>query len=703
MADRYWVGGTAAWDGTAGTKWSTTSGGTGGAAIPTTADDVFFNASSGASTVTISAGNTGAKSVTCTGFTGNFTGSGSLTVAGSFVMASTMSGSTGFTGTITITGTGTLTTAGQFNFGSPRVFNINAPGGTVTLGGAFINGNSASGCFLTITAGTFDTGANYSVSATTFDASGAGTKTLNLNASTLTFSGSSGGSDIASVGPNTTVNAGTSTINLNSGGGGYFNASGYTFYNFTSQLPSSGFIGIRGGNNTFNQITLTTQTTDAAHTFYFGGGTTTTVGTMVASGPTIIRRIFIGSDTQGSVANLSFTTWATFNNLDFQDIALNSARSGTSIGNCGGCTNITFDAAKTVYWNLTGTVQISAVGWATTSGGSPALGNFPLAQDTLIFDNAGAATSISSIRAFNFGTINLSARTSALTIDPANLRVYGNWINSSSASVVFPTYISGILSFRGNTNTTITSSGRPINVSIEIDKSSSASVTLQDALTVTAGGSSLYVIYLSSGIFNSNNYNVTLSNSTSLNVFWSITTLSKTLAIGTSIWSITGAGFTTNAWNVGGSNLTITGTGTISLISASAKTFAGGGFNYGSVTLNQGGAGALTITGSNTFGNITNTRNTVSATSILFTAGTTNTFANWNANGAAGRLLTIGSVTAASHTLSKASGTVNASFLSISRSNATGGATWNAANSTNGGNNTGWRFLGGGNFMAFFM
>ena len=42
MADRYWVGGTANWDGTAGTKWATSSGGLGGASVPTSADDVFF-------------------------------------------------------------------------------------------------------------------------------------------------------------------------------------------------------------------------------------------------------------------------------------------------------------------------------------------------------------------------------------------------------------------------------------------------------------------------------------------------------------------------------------------------------------------------------------------------------------------------------------------------------------------------------------
>jgi hypothetical protein len=57
MADRYWVGGTANWDGTSGTKWSATSGGAGGASVPTSADDVFFDATS-SGPCTISTGNT---------------------------------------------------------------------------------------------------------------------------------------------------------------------------------------------------------------------------------------------------------------------------------------------------------------------------------------------------------------------------------------------------------------------------------------------------------------------------------------------------------------------------------------------------------------------------------------------------------------------------------------------------------------------
>ena len=142
------------------------------------------------------------------------------------------------------------------------------------------------------------------------------------------------------------------------------------------------------------------------------------------------------------------------------------------------------------------------------------------------------------------------------------------------------------------------------------------------------------------------------------------------------------------------------------MTAATAKTFVGGGSTF-NCTLNQGGAGALTVTGSNTFSNITNT---VQPASILFTAGTTSTFSNFSLSGTAGNLITIGSVTAASHTLSKTSGTVSADFLSVSRSSATGGAGWYAgANSTDGGNNTGWIFTAppapsgsNSNFLMFF-
>ena len=132
--------------------------------------------------------------------------------------------------------------------------------------------------------------------------------------------------------------------------------------------------------------------------------------------------------------------------------------------------------------------------------------------------------------------------------------------------------------------------------------------------------------------------------------------------------------------------------GKIRVTSASSKTFVGGGSTF-NCTLDQAGTGQLTLTGAtnNTFNDIINS---VQPATVRFTAGTTTTFVNgFNLRGTAGNLITISSATAATHTLSKASGTVSCDYLSITNSIATGGASWYAgANSTNVSGNTGWTF-----------
>jgi hypothetical protein len=124
-------------------------------------------------------------------------------------------------------------------------------------------------------------------------------------------------------------------------------------------------------------------------------------------------------------------------------------------------------------------------------------------------------------------------------------------------------------------------------------------------------------------------------------------------------------GFTTTAG---------TGTGTISMTAATAKTFVGGGSTY-NCTLNQGGIGTLTVSGNNTFSNLANS---VYLTSVLFTGGTTNIFTDFNLTGLLLNLVTLGSTNTTQATLQK-------------------GSTWfMGANSTNGGNNTGLTFSAGG-------
>lgn len=86
------------------------------------------------------------------------------------------------------------------------------------------------------------------------------------------------------------------------------------------------------------------------------------------------------------------------------------------------------------------------------------------------------------------------------------------------------------------------------------------------------------------------------------------------------------------------------------------------------------------------------------AGTIKFKAGTTNTSGEFVFLGtsAVGRQVTIGSTTLGSqYTLSQPSGTVTAQFTTISDSNATGGATWDAyttQGNIDAGNNNGWDF-----------
>jgi hypothetical protein len=138
--------------------------------------------------------------------------------------------------------------------------------------------------------------------------------------------------------------------------------------------------------------------------------------------------------------------------------------------------------------------------------------------------------------------------------------------------------------------------------------------------------------------------------------------------------------------------------------SASNKTFNGGGLTYG--ILEQAGAGTLTITGtSNRFADLQ--RSFAGANTITMPGSVTTFFDNFTLTGVSAVARTTLNSSGTS-TISKSSGTVSVDFLSISSSNATGGATWYAGNnSVNGGGNTGWIFTAppqaSGNMLMVFM
>lgn len=856
MADRYWVGGTANWDGTAGTKWSATSGGAGGASVPTTADDVFFtNLSTG--TCTIAAGNTGARSVNCTGFAGTITGTAAITVAGSVTLVAAMTYT--HTGTMTFTGTGTLTTAGK----TFSAVTVNGAGITLTLGDAL----NISTRDITITQGTFTTN-NFALTASTLASSNSNVRTINLGSSAVTLS--AGGVAVINflTSTNLTFNAGTSAINLTGSSGPVISVgtgAGHTFYNvsFTSNVSTSSF-GFITGTNTFTNLTFTAPSSAGLIPFSFSANQTIT-GTLTCAGATANRRVFISSDVLGTSRTLTVGTISAAD-CDFRDITLAGAASPASptrAGDCGGNSGITFPAAKTVYRVGTNTTWAGVNSWATGSGGAGADTNFPLAQDTAVIDNSTTLTGTLALQVlFNIGSLDASTRTTGITLNHnATATRYGSYAlgsgvtvsgtslqtfsgrgtmdftsagktttfgitlnspggtfrtldattvgdtfnlargaldlnnltftsvtftssNSNTRSIAFGTgniTVTGSgLAWNMGTQTNFTLTGTPV---VNVTNATAVATTVSpgspaEANTVsfnfTAG---TYTLTLSSG--NVRNLNFTGFSGTLLNnaftIFGDLTISSgMTLASGTSVTTfastsgtprtirtngktfdfpvtVNGAGgtfqlldaltmgsartltHTNGTLDLNGFNLTVgtsgsyataagtknltfnggtltclaasttafnnaaptgftttagTGTGTINMTAATAKTFVGGGSTF-NCTLNNGGAGALTITGGNTF---TTLANSVQPTSFLFTAGTTTTLTNWNINGTAGNLVTIGSATAASHTLSKASGSVTGNYLSISRSTATGGASWTATNSVDGGNNLGWVF-----------
>lgn len=685
MADRYWVGGTASWDGTAGTKWALTSGGAGGQAVPTTADDVFFTAASGAVTCTIATGNTGAKSINCTGFTGTLTGAGgvNLTVAGSVTLVAGMTYS--FVGGLIITATSTLITAGK----TLDDMDIDALGGTVTLGSALAMNSSAT---LNLIAGTLTTSAsNFSISGMQLVMQGTAVKTLTLNSSNVILSANSGLNAFDYTGSNLTFNAGSSTILFSGASDVVLDAgTGLTFGAVSFTGTGGGTRQILGAN-TLGSLSITAPASAGNTVVSFSGNQTIT--TLIAAGASTIRRLMLKSSAVGTARTLTVGTYTTKSNIDFQDITVAGASSpwsGTSIGNCLGNTNITFTAAKTVYWNLTGSQNWMSAGWATTSGGTPAEANYPLAQDTAIFDNTGAATTVTIQSNTNIGELSASTRTTAMTLSGGDgAQFYKNFTNGSGVTLSLSTTIE----FSGRSTQTITSAGKTFaGITANVG---TTSLVLGDALNCTGD-----IDLLTGSDFDAATYSVTTA------TFGAVAT--NAVALGSASWTVTGTG---NCWNVSTLS-TVSGTAEITLSNntTTARGFLGGAQTYGKLTIGGNtSTSTTTISGANTFSEIASTK-TVAHT-ILFQPNVTQTVGNFTVQGSAGNLVTLSrSTTTSVFTLAKTGGGVVAlNYMSISFSTATPTSTWYAgANSTDGGNNTNWIFANApippssGNFFMFF-
>jgi len=408
------------------------------------------------------------------------------------------------------------------------------------------------------------------------------------------------------------------------------------------------------GTVTLNKsMSLVTSGTAGAGTYTFTAGTLT-----LAEGSILTCSIFSSSNANTRTINFgttkytpSYYNYPPNNSVPPSYIYLYNSTAASTVLNMAIATGFTYTGSGLFYCPgaNTGTIVFGTTGGTTTNAPNLRL-------------DGGNVLTVTTASWFNvFNLINAAYTTPATSVNV--VEAFLLWSNGTHTGVtIVPQLSSTSIINNGNTFGGLTLNIASINIQLI------ESLLLSGALTLTQGTLTMGTFNVTSGSFASTG-----------------TATRAMLGSTTNTYTITGAGATAFS-NASGTGLTMDRF-TISMTSASAKTFAGGGGSF--PTLNQGGAGALTITGTNSFYNITNT---TQPASVTFTAATTTTFKYFSLSGNAGNLVTITSASTANHTLSMSSGVANTQYMSISRSQATGGAGWIAATSTNGGTNSGWVF-----------
>jgi hypothetical protein len=199
MADRYWVGGNGTWSQT--TRWSTSSGGAGGASVPTSSDHVRIDANSGSPTIGINAAAVAGHLLISSGVTCTINATSGLTLHGfgGFSQLQLSAGTT-LNGSVTISTVGCLATRN----GATVSANL-----TLNKGLAFMdNWNCGT---ITINEGTLDLGSGRSHVCGGLITAGAATKSMTFGSSATTIRV---GGQIANSGTNFTVVATTSGHNI---------------------------------------------------------------------------------------------------------------------------------------------------------------------------------------------------------------------------------------------------------------------------------------------------------------------------------------------------------------------------------------------------------------------------------------------------------------------------------------------------------
>lgn len=280
----------------------------------------------------------------------------------------------------------------------------------------------------------------------------------------------------------------------------------------------------------------------------------------------------------------------------------------------------------TYYWvGGSGNWSDAAAHWSNASGGSPSASYLPTAADDVVFDAAsnvgtgtftvtidGTSSSPSLCNSFSTGGAG-GALDGAMTLSlsaTAYIDVYGSltlpatnftWSGVTGARVTFRSTSAG---------NTITTNGVSLTgTRVQFD-GVGGSWTLGSALTY--GGAALLSVV--NGTFSTANYNLTGAGIESSG------TGTRSISLGSSTATLSGAAPVA----LSGSNLTFNaGTSTIAC-SAASITFAGGGYTFYTVNITATSSNnTSTITGANTFTNLSQTTPAAGVRRLVFDSNQT--------------------------------------------------------------------------------
>ena len=440
MANKYWIGNSGNWGDAS--HWSLSSGGTWNAGIPTSSDNVHFDASSfdasGSIYVNI---NASCRDIDFSNIDNSVWFISSVypfSIYGDISLNSQLNwkfSGTGYTyikpspgytinyydnscyagmnslyidgsgGTFKIMNDCSINAAAYLKYGKWD-FNKN----NVYISGAF-RADSAGITYLNVIDASFTIGSYAYIILTTFNASVAGS-TINIYGNSCQWFTNYGGG---------TINGSLNIVNL--------------FY-ISSGAPVSIII---PNVNTLNIY---------GNSFGFGASRTHNVDNLYIYGPPTsnvsTNRTLLCSDTFGVPATIN-TSYVYSKNTDFRDISAGgpfnwnlSAADGFS-GDCQGNYGIIFTPSVSCYF-VSNTSMNNIWGdtdkWRTTSGGSTYT-RVPLPQDNAIFDASSLIAGVNTLNLNNirYGNINMSAINSSLAISSSNtLEFYQNLILSDKIS-----------------------------------------------------------------------------------------------------------------------------------------------------------------------------------------------------------------------------------------------------------------------------